>query len=438
MKKVMLCMVLILLLAGCGAQEKTEATEKNAVVLVLASFGGDSELQEQIALFNQKHTDYKIEVKQYYRSDQIGEDGINKLQREIISGEGPDLINYGGSYLTTDIIGAYTENLFLYLQEEQTDYFTNIWDAFAYQDGLYAMPVDFTLNTYVTRKSMAGDRTSWTIEALTDCYEKEYEKAGGSFMLYPGETKKDVFGSLITGNVGNYVDWEKGTCNFISDDFKNLLTFSNRFPDTLVISEEFSPMQSLADKKTLLLPLTISSVYDICRPQFLFEEEAVYIGYPTVEADGTVIVPGDLMLAISIGSKHKEIAWEFIRQFLQEEYQENLTTSLPVRRSALEKQLLAAMTEEYTQDAMGNKIPKTKSEILFEGEEPISIYKITEDQKNVLLDMIETASIASAYDRSLHTILLEEAEGYFSGDKSLEETVEVIQGRAMIYINENL
>lgn len=432
MKKGLLCFILMLSLAGCS----TKTTEKEPVVLVLASFGGDSQLQEQVTLFNQKHTDYQIEIKQYYRSEQIEEDGIHKLQREIVSGEGPDLINYGASYLTTDIIGAYTENLFSYLQEEQTDYFTNIWDAFAYQDKLYAMPVDFTLNTYAAGQSMVGDRKSWTIEELTDCYEKEYEEADGSFMLYPGETKKDVFGSLITGSMGSYVDWENRTCDFTSDDFKNILAFANRFPDTLVISEDFSPMQSFADGKTLLLPLTVSSVYDICKPQLLLEEEAVYIGYPTAEADGTMIVPGNLMLAISTRSKHKEIAWEFIGQFLQEDYQENLTARFPVCRSALEKQLLAAMTEEYTQDAKGDKIPKSKSEILFEGEEPISIYKITNEQKIVLLDMIETASIASAYDSSLHSILLEEAENYFSGDKSLEETAKVIQGRASIYMSE--
>ncbi len=438
MKKRFLWVLLILLMTGCAVQERAgKETEKEPVTLVLASFGEDAGLQEQVELFNQAHTDYKIEIQQYMRSEQVEEDGINKLQREIVSGNGPDLINYGRGYLVTDIIGEYTENLFPYLEETQADYFSNIWDAFSYQDGLYAMPVDFTLSTYVARRSVAGDRKSWTIEELIACYEEEYEKAGGSFMLYPGETKKDVFGSLITGNVGNYVDWENGTCNFAGDDFKTLLEFANRFPDTLNITEDFSPMQTFADGKALMLPLSVNSVYDVCNPELLLKEDAAFIGFPTEGTDGTVIKPGALMLAISSVSKHKEAAWEFIGQFLAEEYQENLTSGLPVRRSALEKQLLAAMTIEYTEDAEGNPIPKEKSKILFEGEEPIIIYQITEEQRDALWDIVESASVGSSYDVFLHTILLEEADGYFSGDKTLEEVIELIQGRARVYIGEN-
>lgn len=439
MKRVWWLLLLLLLLTGCAVKADTKASDeasKAPVVLVLASFGTDSELQKQIDIFNENHSDYKIEMKQYYHSDQAEEDGIHQLQREIVSGAGPDIINFGRDYQTTDIIGAYTEDLFSYLQEDRTNYFTNIWDAFSYQGKLYAVPVDFTLKTFVARKSVIGEKKSWTIEELADCYEKAREKIGDSFMLYPGETKKDVFGSLVIGNVGNYVDWEKGTCNFTSDDFKNILAFSNHFPDTLTISEEFSPMQLLADGNALIMPFTISSVYDISKPELLFKEESVCIGYPTAEADGTVIKPGNLMLAISTGSGHKEAAWEFIRQFLAEEYQENLTNGLPVCKSALEKQLTVATTEEYTKDSAGNEIPKVKSEVLFEGENPINIYKITEEQKTALLDMVEAVSIASAYDRYLQMILLEEADGYFNGDKSLEQAIEVIQGRASIYIQE--
>lgn len=439
MKKGLVCLISALLVTGCAlCPSETKQSADEAVVLTLASFGNDSKLRKQIDLFNREHPDYQIEIKQYYRCDRPEEDGINRLRREILSGKGPDLINYGGSYLITDVMGKYTENLFPYLEGEQSDFFTNIWNAFAYQDGLYAIPVDFTLRTYAAARSLTGERKSWTIEEMIVCYEEEYEKADGFFMLYPGETKKDVFGSLITGNIGNYVDWENGTCNFDSGDFKKILAFSNRFPDKLVITEEFSPMELFSGKKALLLPLSVRSVYDICRPQLLFREEAACIGYPTEGTDGTVIVPGNTILAVSTGSRHKDAAWEFISQFLTAEYQESLTDTLPLCRSALEKQLFSAMTEEYIQDSNGRRTLKPKSEIIFEGEEPVNIYKMSEAQKDALSDIIQNASIASSFDSGLHTILLEEAESYFSGDRPLEETVKVMQSRARIYIKERL
>ena len=108
----LLCVVLVLLLVGCKNDTEDEVT-----TLTLASFGDNSELSEQVELFNQNHTDYKIEIKQYQRSEHIEEDGIAQLQKEIISGKGPDIINFGMDYSVTDIMGEYTENLYPYITE---------------------------------------------------------------------------------------------------------------------------------------------------------------------------------------------------------------------------------------------------------------------------------------------------------------------------------
>ena len=77
-----------------------------------------------------------------------------------------------------------------------------------------------------------------------------------------------------------------------------------------------------------------------------------------------------------------------------------------------------------------------KARVTFEGEAPLSIYQITDKQSSALLQIIEKASVASAYDSRLHSILLQEIDGYFNGDKSLEETAELIQKIAQIYVNE--
>ena len=271
MKKVMLiCAIAIWLIGGCGvSQEQT----KGAVTLVLVSFGDNAAIREQVAIFNENHTDYQIEIQQYSRYEQEEGDGIERLQREIVSGNGPDMINFGRGYSVTDILGKYTEDLSPYLAdlsaEEKEVYFTNILEAFSYQDKLYALPVSFTLHTYAGRSSVVGNRESWTIEELMSCYQEELEKSGGSLMLYPGETKKDVFGSILTGSVESFVDWEERTCSFDSSGFKKVMEFANQFPDTLDITEDFSPIQCYADGKALLYPLVLSSVFDICKADLI-------------------------------------------------------------------------------------------------------------------------------------------------------------------------
>ena len=120
---------------------------------------------------------------------------------------------------------------------------------------------------------------------------------------------------------------------------KKIMEFANQFPDTLNITEDFSPIQCYADGKALLYPLVLSSVYDICKADQILGEDAAYIGYPAEGDDGTVIDAMDLVLAISIGCEHKEIAWDFISQFLSEEYQNNITEGFSVCKTSLEAQL---------------------------------------------------------------------------------------------------
>ena len=166
MKKVMLiCLTAIWLIGGCGA---SQGQTKGAVTLVIASFGDNEEIHEQADIFNENHTDYQIEIRQYFRYEQEEGDGIQRLQREIVSGNGPDIINFGRAYSVTDILGEYTEDLSPYLanlsDEEKEVYFTNILEAFTYKDKLYTVPVSFTLHTYAGRSSVIGNRKSWTIE----------------------------------------------------------------------------------------------------------------------------------------------------------------------------------------------------------------------------------------------------------------------------------
>lgn len=444
-KVLFVCTCLTMLFTGCGRREESsiegmDGSGHEAVTLVLADFGNNYELRQQVENFNKSHASYQIEIRQYQRFEQEDGDGIERLQREIVSGKGPDIINFGYGYSVTDILGKYTEDLLPYFERQtekwEEDHFANILKAFSYEKALYAMPVSFSLKTFAGRASLLGDRCSWSIEELMECYSLTSEKSGGSLMLYPGETKKDVFGTFILGSVANYVDWETGSCSFQSEEFQRLMKFANQFPDTLMITEDFSPMSCFAAGEALLYPMTLSSVYDISKAELVLGEAVSYVGYPVSGEDGTVIQGSDLMLAISSVSEHKDIAWEFLSHFLQEDYQSEIKDGFPVRRSSLEKQLKQGLTVEYAEKANGDKEPVVKDEIIFEGEEPLKIYKITQEEGAKLLKLIERASVGSAFDSRLHTILLEEVDSYFAGDKTLEEATAVMQDRTAMYVGE--
>lgn len=121
MKKQFLAILMsILCLVGCGEQkgQNIETIRDEKEVLVLAVFDENPEVNKQVELFNQNNNTYKIEIQKYGRAAWTEDDGIARLQREIISGEGPDIIDFGWDYTTSDITGRNAEGRKLCIKEK--------------------------------------------------------------------------------------------------------------------------------------------------------------------------------------------------------------------------------------------------------------------------------------------------------------------------------
>lgn len=118
--------------------------------------------------------------------------------------------------------------------------------------------------------------------------------------------------------------------------------------------------------------------------------------------------------------------------------QKELPSGFPIRRKALEEQIAQALKVETITNAEGKEEKLVRYEVIFEGEEKIPIYCITPEQAEQLLALIEGAEIVSQTEPKIYNVFLEEAEYYFDGAKGLEETMEVIQSRVSLYVNERI
>lgn len=432
-RRIILALLLFTLLcSACGTAENQEASE--GTTLVLADFENSSYLRQLAESYQETHGGITIEIKQYERSDQTEEDGVLLLQREIISGTGPDLINYGSGYTTSDIVGVYTEDLLPRLTGQDA-YYENILQAFTYQDSLYAVPLGFTLKSFAGAAERLEGRESWTIRELMACYESQRDER----ILYPGEQKIDVFGTLMSGSLEYYIDWETGVCSFDGEEFRAVMEFCNGFPDHLELADDFSTKQTYLDDKALLLPITIQDVFDICKAEYIFDDrEITFIGFPVESGCGTMIEPSGPVLAVSGVSAHSEAAWDFIEWCLGEDAQGGLPSGFPVNRDALEARLTEAMEIEYETGSDGAQTPVVKDRIIFEGDDPEELCCVTPEQADCLRTLIETADFSSTTDMEIYNILLEEIAAYFDGQKTLDETADIIQSRVEIVVNEKI
>ena len=431
MKRHILRIVLILCLgfAGCNAEPFAETETQT---LTLASFGG-ADLLQWVDLYNEKHSDVKIEVINYLDNYPDLFEALKQIKIEISAGKGPDMIDFGRGYSPLDASCGIMVDLYPFMQNdelfEQQDFYYNVLEAFEVGDSLYVLVPSYVIDSYATTNSELAGLERMDIGQLADAYNMLDDEG----ILFPGETKKAVFGMLCYGSLENYIDWGAGTCSFDSDSFKEVLHFANKFPLSLNWADDYSAKDVFMEGHALLDPVSISNVYEITGARILHGETPTFIGYPLDSGCGNMAEIADIAIGISAASKNKEDAWGFIRSLLDSEFQNDIKNGLPLRISSMDLKIEAAMRTEY--DANGEKVAK---EVLrFEGEEPINIYEISAKDAETLKSIICKIEHNATVDRNLYNILLEEADYLFNDGRNVDDVADIIQNRASVYISEN-
>ena len=165
---------------------------------------------------------------------------------------------------------------------------------------------------------------------------------------------------------------------------------------------------------------TEAKLSGICSEVYNMNGPAVYKGFPTVDgADGSAAIP-QLQLAILESCADKTAAWEFVRTFLTPEYQQSITNHLPLRLDALQQRAEEAM------------LPLPENESPSDGHRPT-----TQAEADQTMALITSVSTVYQWDNALLVMAQEEADGFFDGSRTAEETASALQSRAEAYFREN-
>ena len=65
-----------------------------------------------------------------------------------------------------------------------------------------------------------------------------------------------------------------------------------------------------------------------------------------------------------------------------------------------------------------------------------TMYAMTEEQRDRLLGLLDSAARSSSYDQAIAAIVTEEAGALFAGQRTVEETASRIQSRVELYLAE--
>ena len=431
-----------------GVLTKTPADQlPERTVLTLGAEYLSDIVRDAVIAYNRKSNDYRITLVDYsqYNTTDDYTLGTQQLDRDVVSGSCPDIVFLSTGHEDKYIAKGALADLSALMEKDdsisQDELVAGALKAYSVDGKVYGLPVNFSVETLVTSAKLAGDRTSWTMEEMAQVISGLDE--GTQVMSYTSQTS--FLSQMVSANMGQFVDYAKGTCSFDSDSFKQLLAAAAKCPtddelnqgsDTISYStdDEYTQIQS---GDLLLASQYISDGnYSLKQYYNLFNQEHgfVNIGYPVTEDGGNgAIIHVSGGLAISAKTQYTDAAWDFLKSVLSDDVQKD-NWSLPVTKTALDQALSEAMEKSYYTDENGEKV--YYDDMTYIGDTEYTMAPLTQEQVDDFKTLIDGATPGGAYDTDIQEILQDEAGAYFAGDKTADEVAKLIQNRVSIYLGE--
>lgn len=411
--------LVMMLLQNPLAKGKTEteieiAAEKETIV-ICGDRTGDIELAKTVGKFNATNEKYHVEIRDY---------DDDRLMAEMITGKGPDLIPLERIGISMSADRGLVEDLNRYLKTSKIlsrDMLNErVLELYTVDGKLTCIPPSFYIKTLFGKKSELGTGCGWTMEEFLDYVEKH---RGLTVMegVMKGDSRMIMVMMMWYARQQQWIDWEQRKAKFDDGEFEELLRYAAAY-EAKYDGEQSDVESRWRDGKILLYSRPVINIEFYLQYQEVLAGDMVAIGYPTKEGTPCNILSGYGMYGISTASTHKDGAWAFIEYLVssqtgQDTYQYGIATL----NSAMEDMLEQAGKEtEEKKVISGYAIPAA-----------------TDDDIMRFRELLDHAAVRDGELAVVNEILTEEMDTCFWGGRSVEETVDVIQNRVQLYLDEN-
>lgn len=405
--------------------EKQEGVQAEKEEIVLALGDENPLLMDYVSKFNRRNENYRVTVR-LQEANETGQEFIDRLQMELAAGRGADLLMNGQIDATAMARNGYWQELTDILDDED-----GIWTA-AMEcgriDGVtYGIPYAGQLFFATYSEKLTGGRENWTIREFMQAVEAsdaeilQYGFSGADIVFYYG---------LLDNDNAELIDWENGESHLTEDLFLEILGFASRYADRGQIPQEdvgeALKEGRIAAEGSVCLELSELNYREAC-----FEGEPANIGFPRSEGNGIYVTPN--MLYVNAGSEVKDGAYEFLRFLVSEEGQRRYVernragdsaSLMPVRLELLEEMTALEMRKA------GETTARSATGVLFAKD------GFTQAQKERFDRLLERAEPGDWYAAEIMSIVYEELEPYFAGQRTAAEAAANLDNRVQLYMDE--
>ena len=394
------------------------ADEGDVVTLTLASTLEPVLIEGAVLDFNTSQSKYKIVIKDYSQYNSSGSDtaGLEQLGLDIAAGDIPDLYDLHGIPMERYAALGLLEDLYPYLDADEEysreDIIPSFLTAMETDRKLCYIAPHFDIRTFIAPHDALSD--GWTFADLLTL-------ANGIDPFADCVTQHDLLRDMAGGADSPFVDWATGQCSFDSEEFIDLLRFAALLPTAERGQfEEYEPADYAPTLQIDLIGSPISLLADSAH----MGVDVDAAGFPGAEGTRYLAEPVREIFAMSAQSAHKDGAWAFLRTMLSEKKQSG--NMIPITRTAYD----AAIAEEkkHIEGGAGIELPGADGEW--------REYPFTTENLDAFDELVNSVTGVYEYDSALMEIIWSEAQGFFAGDKTAEDTAKIIQSRVSIYMAE--
>jgi len=433
-----------------------ELAEKE--IITLGMLYEDASVSKEIIRFNESSDKYRIVVKTYLdlattRDPDAYSNAVERLNNDMIAGQCPDILDVSGLDINNLMEKGVLEDLTPYLDNSayisKNDFLEGILEKSIFDGKIAFVSGRFSLQTYAGKTKLVGNKEGMSIADVV-----ALSKAYPDKKLYDRYYDMNLLNVVLQLNEKKFVDWENRTSHFDSQEFKDLMEYAKTLPsqeeEERTHDKRAIPYQLQEDD----VILTQAYIYDYERLQFILkffgDEEVTFVGYPCEDGSNGCMLNLSKCFAISAGSAYKQEAWEFIENLIRQKSEKKSFDGFSTLKNLFDEEAQEKLNEKYVTnedgelilDKEGNPILENRdSSYSISGEDgvewTVKIDRLTQQQVDIIRDLAKNATREELHSEDKITqIVLEESGAYFSGDKSLDEVISIIQNRVNLYLKE--
>lgn len=381
--------------------EKTDQTEEKTEI-VIGGYPCTMSVKSAMTQFNQMYPEYLIKYVDYV--EQYGAEAEKQLNMDLLTGNAPDLILANGMDYEAYAERGLLEDLYPWIEQDQDlsreDFLPNLLQSMELDGKLYDLPQSFGVAGVVGLDEIFGRTRTCTVSDLIAAKQQLID--GGTFFF--GQSKEGLAADLLMHGYKSFIDPSAYTANFDCEEFREILELlyeaDEKAADAYVYENELSAQMK---REILLRRVVIRNADQFDRMLAESHDEIVCMGYPGTS--GPVFYLNN-PFAITSNSPNQEAAWTFLKFVITSD----------------------AWIQGQGWSPLAEKIEQTLEEDRKMGVREESIAYLRE----IIGEMDQTAY----FNQTITDVILDELQPYFHDLQTKEETIERINNRIQLYLDE--